>query len=341
MLSISNINYYEGDFLLNSNYPNTYYWSPSVVWKTDGADVRIQNYIFKNYADIFPEFYFATGYGVKMQELSAYFSTERLIKASKLFEKLVQMQILTDNIQNIDALFYSQTKLFKQHNPYDESIKTKEDALKDFVLTAVSRDITNSGDCEIELPQNDWDEVLINRNTTRKFSQDKMSFKDFSGLLSILAQKLRENKVKYCYPSAGGLYPIDCYIYIKDKRVEKIDEGIFVYIPPRHSLSLVSKERLKKSSHYFLNQDIFESSSFSVFFFYNSMASMPKYDGRAYYYAIADTGIMMQALTYQAEKMNIGSCIIGDMDFMSIKDSFKLDESQKYLFCMEFGYKIN
>jgi SagB-type dehydrogenase family enzyme len=144
----------------------------------------------------------------------------------------------------------------------------------------------------------------------------------------------------YCYPSAGGLYPIDCYLHIKKDRVEDMKEGLYYYDPIRRTLNLISDGKsITKDSHYFINKDIFESSAFSMYFMYNAAVSMPKYGSRAYYYAILDAGILIGYLNIISTMYEIGLCSIGDMRFSDIEQEFKLNEFQKYLHCIEFGIK--
>ena len=54
--------------------------------------------------------------------------------------------------------------------------------------------------------------------STRVFNTEEiMSFKEFSSILSILISRSSRGYTRY-YPSAGGLFPIDIYMYVKKRQ---------------------------------------------------------------------------------------------------------------------------
>jgi len=184
---------------------------------------------------------------------------------------------------------------------------------------------------EIKLPDCD---VALNRQSTRGFSQEKITFEDLSKFLSVL--KCVDSK--FSYPSAGGLYPIDVILYAKEGRVENLEEGFYAY-SSNHYIQKIGDGHVPKTAHFFNNREIFHSSAFSIFFFYDYNWSMPKYGGMGYFYGILDAGIILEALTNSAEENGLGSCIIGDMKFSSIKDIADWNNEKVYLCAMEVGYK--
>ncbi len=320
-----------------------YCWAPTVKWEVmDNDKIRIENFILKgDYVTLFPKFYKLTCKGVLLSELKESFKDFNKVKLDKFIKKLTSMEILISCVQEIDALFYSQENLFSTNFPYDEELRINEEKLNEFKKESILRTKDSKANKSIQLDiDNDTYDNLKNRSTTRIFdTSSQIKFEDFSRLFLSLSQRFEGKEIKYFYPSAGGLYPIDIYICVKDNRVENIDKGIYYYNPTNHNIELLSTVGIDKNCHYFQNEEIFESSAFSVYLVYNAKASMPKYGGMAYYYGIIEAGIIEELLSVECEKNKMGSCIIGEMNFRSIREDFNLKDNEIYLMCMEFGYK--
>src|SRR5699024_3933355 len=78
------------------------------------------------------------------------------------------------------------------------------------------------------------------------------------------------------YASAGGLYPIDIYLYINN--VEDYDKGIYLYQPISHSLlKIVDQKDIKKDDLLEGNNIDIGNCNFLVFFGYNFNSSFLKY----------------------------------------------------------------
>ncbi|SHO52328.1 SagB-type dehydrogenase domain-containing protein [Anaerocolumna xylanovorans DSM 12503] len=314
------------------------FWSYSVQWKYDKKNLIISGLNYDLYLSLFPGFYIYTVDGIRYDQLLRSFEEDERDLAEELIKKLMEKNVLVTNVMGIHELFDPQQKYFMPHNNYDEEMMFDASKVEDFKRQAQQRNDKREEN-EIALPAYDWDAEKSRRESIRSFSNNCISSKDFAYVLNGLRQKkIPDNKRRYCYPSAGGLYPIDCYLYVKENIVEGIGGGLYFYSPANHSLRLLDKILIPKTIHYLNNREIYSSSAFSIYFVYNPCFSMPKYGGMGYYYAILDTGIMMQLLTMQALERNIGSCIIGDLNSKKLKEYMKLASGQIYLGCMEMGY---
>lgn len=320
-----------------------YSWAPTVKWKIlDENRLKIANFIFKGeYTKLFPRFYDVTKKGISLDELELEFEKFNKKKLNKFVKKLVNTEILVMGIQQIDALFYSQNNLFSANHPFDEEIRINATKLNEFKTKQLLREKYLENSKRIKLLANEeiydkWKD----RKTVRVFDETKqISFNDFSNLLSCLMQRREEQGPKYYYPSAGGLYPIDIYLYIKSGRVENIDGGLYYYSPQNNEIMYISDEKIEKNTHYYQNQEIFTGSAFSMFFVYNAHASMPKYGGMAYFYGIIETGIISELLSITSEQIGLGSCIIGEMDYRNVIPLLKINDNEIYIMCMEFGHE--
>lgn len=95
----------------------------------------------------------------------------------------------------------------------------------------------------------DLPSLVQNRKSTRNFDTSKMmNFSKFSRLLNVFKQSPIQEGIKYFYPSAGGLYPVNIYLYIKDGRVENLEEGIYFYNPHSHSINLLNRVKLAEKN---------------------------------------------------------------------------------------------
>lgn len=315
------------------------FWAPGVSWCITEEGLEINNFVFQGEVDkLFPKFYYLCSQGITFDELIDEFNTYSKIKLRKFIRTLEKLQILTDKVQEIGDLFAPQGKLFQPEEKYDENYFMSSENLTEFVEKQLTRELHTSSE-DITLEKIEEPDFIVNRQSIRKFTfNKKVSFTQFSEVLDILRQTFRGEKRAYFYPSAGGLYPIDFYVHIKEGRVDGIDGGLYYYNNLKHSLCKISNgTAFNKNMHYFLNKDIYETSSFSVYLFYNAAVTMPKYGEKGYYYGLLDAGIAIGYITIAAERCGISLCSIGDMQFDMVSDEFKTNQYQKYLHCIEFG----
>ena len=238
------------------------------------------------------------------------------------------------------ALVHIQNYLFD--NKYDEKIKYDAETLENFKEIQLTRNPVMEQKImdEIKIPTNNFSHMIEKRKSVRVFDNETLMDKEkFFKIISILRERDAITH-RYYYASAGGLYPIDVYVYIKENRIKEIPGGLYYYSPKLNCLQKIKKENvINEESQYFMNKDIFSHSAFSIYFIYDADVSMPKYGGMAYIYACIDTGIMVSLLTYIAEAEEVGSCSIGEMDYKKIKPLFPLTSNMSFLHSMEFGIK--
>ncbi|HDK7175488.1 TPA: SagB/ThcOx family dehydrogenase [Clostridium botulinum] len=315
-------------------------WSPAVRWSIDNEDLKIQVFRYKgSESRLFPEFYYETQKGIYIKDLlKAFPKFDRNILKQFILD-LIKKRVLVDSPLKVKELFYTQNSLFQ--NKYPQSIRYDSDELNRFKIEQLSRNYyidaykINLKDRECGISE------IENRKSWRSFDVTKqITFESFSILMGTFKQKQCNNQISYYYASAGGLYPIDVYVYIKKSRIENIEEGLYYYSPIDNTLKLINHvEQIPTDIHFFNNQQIFEESAATIFFIYNAEVTMPKYQGMAYEYALIDTGIMVETINIIGEKLGIGFCSIGDMNFEKIEHMFKLQKNQIHLHTLELGLK--
>jgi SagB-type dehydrogenase family enzyme len=160
-----------------------------------------------------------------------------------------------------------------------------------------------------------WD-IVKRRRSVRAYATDPMLLRDLSQILWAI-QGVREvisgtNSIfkLRTTPSAGGLYPIESYIYAS--RIEGLKKGIYHYVIDDHELELINEgdfgNEIRAGA---LDQQIAKQAA--VVFIWSAVVerSKWKYLQRAYRYIFLDAGHIAQNLALAAEALDYGSCQIG------------------------------
>ena len=317
------------------------FWSPIMQWEETEKGILID----KNYYSILPinlftKYYFIVQKGITIKELISEFENDLHDKILELTVQLIENRVLVSSLLNPQELFSSQQIILTKSN--NEEMINNSEEYNEFKRMQLNRENSHNEIRKIELNRNiEFPEHICKRQSYRKFDEEKeISFEDFSKFLSIFKQIRDGEKISYFYASAGGLYPIDVYIYIKADRVENIGEGLYYYNPIDNSIVLINDDcKITQDAYYYRNKSIFTSSAFSTFLIYNSDVNMPIYGTMGYYYACIETGIMVATLTQAAQLTNIGLCSIGEIDFSKIENMFYLNSNQVLLHTIEGGIK--
>jgi amino acid adenylation domain-containing protein len=195
----------------------------------------------------------------------------------------------------------------------------------------------------IQLPKPEFDETLtqayLERQSYRQFLPQPISLEQFSQFLSCLEQmKLEDYPLpKYHYPSAGSLYPVQTYLFIKPNRVESLQPGIYYYHPADHRLILLNPTSEIESRVYGGNQPLFEQSGFSIFLIGKLSAITPMYGELAKNFCLLEAGHIGQLLMNSAPKHEIGLCSIGYLEFDELQDLFKIESTEILLYSFVGG----
>ncbi len=175
---------------------------------------------------------------------------------------------------------------------------------------------------------------FLSRRSFRKFKSAAISFEQMSQFLACLGQ-LNFPDVplpKYRYASAGGLYPVQVYLYIKTGRVAGLPGGSYYYDPQEHRLVLLSAEAAVDPGIYPIgNRELFEQCAFAVYLVGRMKAILPMYGQWSRDFCILEAGSMAQLLEMSAPQHQIGLCQIGGFGFDHIRSWFALDDDHVYL----------
>ncbi|MFC4496476.1 amino acid adenylation domain-containing protein [Streptomyces ovatisporus] len=167
--------------------------------------------------------------------------------------------------------------------------------------------------------------------SVREFSPDPLSLRRLSLLAAAFTELGPEHGTRRPYPSAGGFYPVQVYVYVKPGRVSGVEAGVYYLDPAGRALvPLADGAVLDEQSQVRYNRPLFESAAVGFLLVSTPRAIEPAY-GRALgrRYTAVEAGHMCQAAIERADRLGMGLCPIGDMDFTSVREHFGLDDGQE------------
>ncbi|GGW11557.1 hypothetical protein GCM10010230_65310 [Streptomyces narbonensis] len=173
------------------------------------------------------------------------------------------------------------------------------------------------------------------RRSHRRFAATEVPLAELARLLHCLRAVGAEHRPvpKYRYGSAGSLYPVRTYVYVRPGRVDGLPGGSYYYDPMTHRLcTLGSGVELPASVHLSMNQDAFSSAAFHLFLVGPMAEVEPMYGRRAHDFCLIEAGAMSQLLAESATEGPLGLCQIGLLrDEQPLRALFSLGEDEVLL----------
>lgn len=172
------------------------------------------------------------------------------------------------------------------------------------------------------VPLSDTSEIdrFLARTTERHFSLAPISLASFGQWIAALQQIEVQQKPKYLYASAGGLYPVQTYIHVKAGRIESLQQGLHYYDPIGHSFVHLTEAAVVTREDFdpLVNQPIFDESAFCVFFVAAMSRIEPMYGQDSQRFVHIEAGLMAQCLDLGAKAHGIGLCHVGEINATSL-----------------------
>jgi epothilone synthetase B len=186
-------------------------------------------------------------------------------------------------------------------------------------------------------PDGELPSAYARRRSVREFAPGAVPLESLGGLLASLVQLEAGGLPKYRYPSGGGLYPVQAYVYVQPGLVQDLAAGVYYHDPREHRLVLVSAGAvLDSATQVPHNRQIFERAAFTIFLVGRLAAVEPLYGPLARDFCMLEAGYMGQLLMSVAPEHQVGLCPVGAMDFASVRPLFDLDDSH-FLTHLLFG----
>ena len=189
----------------------------------------------------------------------------------------------------------------------------------------------------LPLPETD-PQPYLRRRSYRQFLDSPIGLAAFSQFLSGLKSIQLETSPlpKHRYASAGSLYPVQTYLYIKPQRVEGITAGFYYYNPAEHWLirlepTNLSEQDVNNDALYGSNREIAGQGAFVLFLIGQMEAIAPLYPENARDFCLLEAGYMSQLLMETAPDFNLGLCPLGKLGVEPLQRALDLDASHQLL----------
>lgn len=199
-----------------------YYWNMNVNWNIQEDIIIIGTFNVKGFPiELFLNFYQLAKSGFSEDRFIEKYNPDSKEKRMLLMlvKKLIDLKVLKTSVESPEEVFNGQSRFINDTYPDDYFLnlenteKFHEEKLTRFSSFSLSEH-------DIHLDDNLSNPILNKRRSTRSFDTAKLvTFKKFSSLLASVSNVNQKNtEIKYAFPSAGGLYPNNIYVFVKPQR---------------------------------------------------------------------------------------------------------------------------
>ena len=169
------------------------------------------------------------------------------------------------------------------------------------------------------------EEALRARRTVRSFASTPLSIDQLSQLLWAAYGIAAPGGEKRIVPSAGALYPLDCYIAAGEEGVEGLEGGVYHYLPSSHALALlVSGDRRREVARASLRQMWMAEAPVMAIIAAQYRRITKKYGDRGVRYAHLEAGHAGQNLFLQGTALGLGVGIVGAFKDDAVTEALEL-----------------
>lgn len=184
-------------------------------------------------------------------------------------------------------------------------------------------------------------ELLKGRHSCRSFRKDSLGLDDLS-LLLWAAYGRKADAISHAtatVPSAGATYPLELYIVVGKRSVEKIEEGVYHYLTEEHSLEKISSEDLRSNlSTACLGQSFIASAPVSLVIAAKFSRTTGRYGSRGERYVFMESGHVSQNIYLAATNLGLGTVDVGAFTDTEVKRILGLGKDTEPLIIMPIGY---
>ncbi|MEU0880590.1 amino acid adenylation domain-containing protein [Lentzea sp. NPDC005914] len=174
---------------------------------------------------------------------------------------------------------------------------------------------------------------LFEASAFRDFKTEPLPAKELLELLAVTVSGELDGRTKRSYPSAGGFYPVQVYVFVRQDRIEGLEGGLYYVHPGEKALvRLDPKLNVTELTQVHHNRALVGGAAFGIFLVSTPGAIAPAYGERlAVKYSGLEAGHISQLLMTAAPSHGLGMCPVGEMDFDGIRAHFQLDDDQELL----------
>ncbi|MCS7137184.1 MAG: SagB/ThcOx family dehydrogenase [Candidatus Caldarchaeum sp.] len=187
------------------------------------------------------------------------------------------------------------------------------------------------------------EQAILRRRSRRDYRREPLSLAEVSQLLwaaqGITAPHLWTGL--RTAPSAGGLYPLETYIVVREGGVEGVGAGVYHYNPHRHELNVVSKGDFSRElMSACVDQEWVGSAALNIVFTAVVERTSVKYGGRALQYVFQESGHAAQNVYLQAEALGLGCVVIGAFYEDEVRSILRITSEELPVYVMPVGRPV-
>lgn len=189
----------------------------------------------------------------------------------------------------------------------------------------------------VELPE----DYYTQRYSHRAYSQQQVPLEKFTRMLATLDQQEINARPKYKYGSGGALYPVQCYVYVKDSLVEGVEQGLYYYHPQQRKLFTLQTEACIGSELlHGINRTMAEQCAFQIFLIANLDAMEPVYQHYSTNLCLLEAGLMTQLIEQEAAALGMAMCQTGGFNLEPVADKFKMNFKYQLMHALVGGMPV-
>lgn len=180
------------------------------------------------------------------------------------------------------------------------------------------------------------EEALTRRRSHRAYSGSTLTTAEISQIL--WAAQGKSAGGKRTAPSAGGLYPLELYLFAG--RIEALNSGVYHYNPDKHTLELIRARDLREElSVAALKQQWVKKAPAVILFAGNYSRTAKKYGLRARRYVHIEVGHAAQNVYLQATALGLGAVMVGAFNDQKVRKITGIKDNESVLALMPLGRK--
>jgi SagB-type dehydrogenase family enzyme len=180
---------------------------------------------------------------------------------------------------------------------------------------------------EIQLPDIEeikLEDVLIKRRSVRDYSSSPLTLRELSHILFAAYGVTNEEGFK-TVPSAGATYPLEIYVNVRD--VIDLEEGVYKYIPERHSIVRILEDEVgHELALAALRQMFIAVAPIVLIITANYERTTRVYGDRGFRYVYMEVGCVSQNVYLMATSLGLGTVAVGAFYDDEIREILKIDE---------------
>ncbi|MCK4244984.1 MAG: SagB/ThcOx family dehydrogenase [Candidatus Omnitrophica bacterium] len=182
------------------------------------------------------------------------------------------------------------------------------------------------------------EETISKRRSRREYKDEPLSLKEVGQLLWA-ASGITAKWGGRAAPSAGATYPIETYLLVG--RVEKLDSGLYHYLPSSHSLIKVMEgsrpvdgmggDLRRQLASAALGQGMIREAPITIVLAAVFQRTTGRYGKRGIRYVNMEIGHIGENIYLQAEAMDLATVAVGAFNDAAVKKLLRLKEEVLYL----------